>query len=101
MIVRINAPLIFVKKKSKIGGCFDSYFLLMRRRLVHAIARNSVATTNTTNVAIGSHSETIEVGVYLGNAIAMLASCPEYSGGFAVYPMITQPRYDVLYLVAG
>ncbi len=43
-----------------------------------AIARNRVATTSTTKVAIGSHSETIEVGVYVGNAIAMLAPCPEY-----------------------
>ncbi len=50
----------------------------MRRRLVQAIARNRVATTSTTKVAIGSHSETIEVGVYVGNAIAMLAPCPEY-----------------------
>jgi hypothetical protein len=75
----------FSSKKNEMGLCIQrGYFLVMRRRLVQAIARNRVATTSTTKVAIGSHSETIEVGVYVGNAIAMLAPCPEYSGGFAV-----------------
>lgn len=73
------------------GGVCGGYFLPMRRRLIQAIARNRVATTSTTKVAIGSHWETIEVGVYVGKAIAMLAPWPAYSGGLAVYPMITQP----------
>ena len=73
----------------------------MRRRLVQAMARNRVAMTSTTRVAIGSHCDTIEVGVYVGRAIAMLVSMPEYRDGFEVYPTITQPWYDTLYLVGG
>jgi len=73
----VDAPLISHEKRNGIVYS-TGYFLLMRRRLVQAIARNRVATTSTTKVAIGSHSETIEVGVYVGNAIAMLALCPEY-----------------------
>jgi hypothetical protein len=33
--------------------------------------------------------------------MAMPVSMPVYWGGFAVYPTITQPWYDVLYLVRG
>ncbi len=72
------APLVFLEKIENGRGVCGGYFLLMRRKLVQAMARNSVATTSTTNVAIGSHSETIEVGVYVGKAIAMLVSIPTY-----------------------
>jgi len=47
--------LCFSKKLKKGGDVVGSYFLLMRRRLVQAMARNRVATTRTINVAIGSH----------------------------------------------
>jgi hypothetical protein len=55
-IARLDAALVFLEKKWNWGRVFcEDYFLPMRRRLVQAMARNKVATTSTTNVAIGSH----------------------------------------------
>src|SRR5919108_611719 len=77
------------RKKKRRFGPDSGYFLFIRRVLIQTIARRTVAATSTTRVAIGSHCETIDVGVYVGRAMAMLNPVLEKTGGDAVYPTYT------------